>query len=194
MTPHPLPRLLTAAAHLLEKAGELPPLTVAMTPGADLMPPVTLSPATNLPSEGQHALVHAIAHAHRWSAERLSLADGWSAKGTVDGIRVEVMSTPEPGAGGTVLRHPEASTAAHVALLCDLADWADALDTSVRELDVMEEIEDGAGLWALVRVHESVLEPVLAEHAVMRVPAPHGWSGYRAEGVLPTGHRLMISV
>ncbi|WP_017578544.1 hypothetical protein [Nocardiopsis kunsanensis] len=65
MTPTPVPRLLTAAHHLLERAGELPPLTVAMTPGADLTPPVTLSPATNLPSEDQHALVHAIARAHR---------------------------------------------------------------------------------------------------------------------------------
>ncbi len=104
------------------------------------------------------------------------------------------MSAPGPGTDGTVLRHPDASTAAHAALLRCLVNWAHALDTSVRELDVMEETQDGAGLWALVRVHESVLEPVLAEHAVMRVPAPHGWSGYRAEGILPTGHRLMISI
>jgi hypothetical protein len=194
MTPHPLPRLLTAAAHVLEEAGHLPPLTVAMTPGAELMPPVTLSPATNLPVEEQHALVHAIARAHRWPAERASLADGWSAEGTVDGIRIEVMSAPGPGADGKVLRHPDASTAAHAALLRGLADWAAALDDRVRELDVMEEAEDGAGLWALVRVHERDLEAVLAEHAVMRIPPPHGWSGYRAEGVLPTGHRLMISI
>ncbi|WP_435109275.1 hypothetical protein [Nocardiopsis synnemataformans] len=193
MTPHPLPRLL-AAAHVLEVAGHLPPLTVAMTPGAGLMPPVTLSPTTNLPTEDQHALVHAIARAHRWSAQRLGLADGRSTKGTVDGIRVEVMSAPGLGADGKVLRHPDASTAAHAALLRDLLDWAAALDTSVRELDVMEETEDGAGLWTLVRVHERDLEAVLAEHAVMTVPAPHGWSGYRAEGVLPTGHRLMISI
>lgn len=194
MNLHPLPRLLTAAAHLLEKAGELPPLTLALTPGAGLMPPVTLSPAANLPAEDQHALVHAIARAHRWSAERLSLADGWSAKGTVDGIRVEVMSAPGSGADGKVLRHPDASTAAHAALVRGLLDWAHALDGCVRELDVLEETEDGAGLWALVRVHEPDLEAVQAEHAVMRVPPLHGWSGYRAEGVLPTGHRLMISI
>ncbi|WP_235432089.1 hypothetical protein [Nocardiopsis sp. RV163] len=89
---------------------------------------------------------------------------------------------------------PRRPTAAHTALLRGLADWAHALDGRVRELDVMEETEDGAGLWALVRVHEPALETVLAEHAVMRVPPPHGWSGYRAEGVLPTGHRLMISI
>ncbi len=59
MNAHPLPHLLTAAAHLLEKAGELPPLTVALTPDAGLMPPVTLSPAANLPVEDQHTLVHA---------------------------------------------------------------------------------------------------------------------------------------
>ncbi|WP_239643904.1 hypothetical protein [Nocardiopsis kunsanensis] len=104
------------------------------------------------------------------------------------------MSAPGPGAGGKVLRHPDASTAAHAALLHGLVDWADTLDGGVRELDVMEEAEDGAGLWALVRVHETDLKAVLDAHAVMRVPAPHGWSGYRAEGVLPTGHRLMISV
>ncbi|WP_236572101.1 MULTISPECIES: hypothetical protein [unclassified Nocardiopsis] len=194
MNPRPLPHLLTAAALVLEEAGQLPPLIVAMTPGAGLRPPVTLSPATNLPAEEQHALVHAIARAHRWSAQPLSLADGWSTKGAVGGIRVEVMSAPGPSADGKVLRHPDASTAAHAALLRGLLDWAQALGDGVRELDVMEEAEGGAGLWALVRVKESVLESVLAEHAVMRVPAPHGWSGYRAEGVLPTGHRLMISI
>ncbi|UOE22300.1 hypothetical protein NI17_023990 (plasmid) [Thermobifida halotolerans] len=108
------------------------------------------------------------------------------------GVRVEAVSAPGP-AGGDVLRHPDASTAAHAALLRGLVDWAATLGGGVRLLHVLEDVEDGAGLWALLRVHEPALEAVLAEHAVMRVPPPHGWSGYRAEGVLPTGHRLMIS-
>src|SRR5699024_2203680 len=61
------------------------------------------------------------------------------------------------------------------------------------ELDVLEETEDGGGLWALVRVRETDLEAVLAEHAVIRAPS-HRWSGYHAKGVLPNGHRLTISV
>jgi len=40
---------------------------------------------------------------------------------------------------------------------------------------VRENIEDGAGLRVLLRVEEAVP----AEQAVMTVPAPHGWSGYR---------------
>ncbi|MBV2367123.1 hypothetical protein [Streptomonospora nanhaiensis] len=101
MDTHTLPELLTAAATVLEAAGHLPPLTVAMTPGDGLLPPVTLSPATTLPAEDQHALVHAVAAAQGWPVGRLATAEGWRTAGVVAGVRVEAISAPGPGADGS---------------------------------------------------------------------------------------------
>jgi hypothetical protein len=82
--------LLSAAATLLERAGELPPVSV----GCDLTQHTALvglvvRAASSTPADDQRAVVEAVAGVMRWPCSRLGTGDGWIASGRVDAEREE---------------------------------------------------------------------------------------------------------
>ncbi|MFG2005205.1 hypothetical protein ACGFNU_39280 [Spirillospora sp. NPDC048911] len=122
MSGHELPALLTAAAVVLERAGEIGPVSVRCDRASRSLPPVTITPASvTLPGDVQRAIVRTIAEAMGWRARPLDGEDGTTTRGQVGAIEVDALAVPLPG-------HPvdrpgpcRTTTAAHADLLRALA-------------------------------------------------------------------------
>jgi hypothetical protein len=118
VNPHPLPALLTAAAHVLDQVGELPPVMVTCNANETLLPPLTFTPASlGMAQDDQDRVVHTVAAAMGWSARHLAApGDGWVADGRVDGIEAQVLAAPlRSDTGEPMVRTTNATTAEHAA-------------------------------------------------------------------------------
>lgn len=192
--PPGLPVLLAAAATLLERVGEVPPLCVDLRPAERWLPPVTLSPVSlNLPPLQQAALVYKVAERMGWALRDVE-RDALAVTGTIDGIAVEIMAAPLPGVRGTYGRKSQITTAEHAALLRALVDWSAALPPQVIGLKIREDLDnndDGALTGRLVLSDHDAVD--LISDLIVAAPVSD-WSGYRGAGNLPTGHALTISV
>jgi hypothetical protein len=187
--------LLDVAARVLDRAGELPPLTVTCSPAERFLAPLALTPATlSMSRDDQAALVRAVAVAMGWPLDRLADVDGgWSSAGTLDGVKVQVLAAPMPDGFGTPPpRSANATTADHAALLRALADWSATLPDSVKALEIREDVDNNGDLAARL-VLTAGADPALIKELIMSVAADD-WSGFRGFGVLPTGHALTVSV
>ncbi|MDP9850338.1 hypothetical protein [Streptosporangium lutulentum] len=192
-----LPPLLSAAATLLQRVGELLPVSVTCQLTHPSLAPVTLTPASlHMSRDDQHAVVKAIATALGWSCRRLPNVDGgWVADGRIDGIPVEALAAPitwTSTSGERAVRGTGITTADHAALLLDLVDWSAALPThGIAGLEVREDLDAGA-LRACLVVADRATTKEIGE-LVLAAP-DDGWSGYAGAGLLPTGHDLSVSV
>lgn len=187
--------LLTVAARVLDRAGDLPPVTVTCSPSERFLPPVTVTPASlAMADDDQADIARTVASRMGWPLRPLSEGDGWISTGTVDGVEVQAIAAPLSGGTSSeaLTRATDVTTAEHAELLRTLVDWSASLPTKVMALEVTEELH-GTGRFKARLVLPVGSDVSRVSELVMPVPAD-GWSGYRGSGVLPTGHALTISV
>jgi hypothetical protein len=192
------PELLSAAAALLQRAGELPPVSVDcdLTQHTALASIVIRPASSHAPADEQRAVVEGVAEAMRWPCRQLSTGDGWLASGRVDGVEAQALAAPLPTSavgGPTAVRSARnTTTAEHAVLLRDLVGWSAALPDGVAALQVYEDARDCGALMARLVVTDRATLAQLGE-LVVNVPGD-GWSGYAGTDVLPTGHSLTVSI
>lgn len=191
---NPLPRLLATAAHVLDQVGELAPVMVTCNADQTLLPPLTLAPASlGMDIDAQTEIVHTVATAMGWPTNHLLDYQAWTATGKVDGVEVQAIAAPVRGSSSEPLvRTGEATTAEHAQLLRDLTDWAATVPTGIKALEVAEDLHHPDARFRARLVLPVGMAPSRVAELVLPVP-DDGWSGYRGDGVLPTGHTLTIS-
>lgn len=186
--------LLTVAARVLDRAGELPPVTIVCRPAEAVLPQLVLTPASlGMSEEDQSAVVTAVASGMGWPWHSLAGGDGWTSTGTVDGVQVQALAAPLSGCSSEPpARSTDVTTAEHAELLRALIDWSASLPKESKALEVAEDLH-GTGRFTARLVLPAGTDVSRISELVMPVP-DDGWSGYRGSGVLPTGHALTVSV
>lgn len=192
--PIPIANLLAAAAEVLERAGELPPLSVVCAPAERVLAPVTITPASSRMSRADQArLVRAVAAAMGWPSRQLAdVEGGFTTSGMLHGIGIEVMAAPLSYAEESQVRTGSVTTAAHADLLRALTDWSAALPEQTTALELGEDLEANTLAARLLLASDAAVAKVPG--LIITDDRPVDWSGFRGSGVLPTGHGLTVSV
>jgi hypothetical protein len=86
--------LLAIAAHVLDRVGELPPITVTCA-AERFLPPIIITPASlNMGLDEQAAVPRTIAFGLGWPLGRLFDGDGWTSTGIMDDVHVQALAVP----------------------------------------------------------------------------------------------------